>query len=250
MKRVISIATAMVMAVLLMLTISLTAQDFNPLEKTYLTFSAPVELPGVTLPAGTYMFKLADTPGRNVVQVMNNDGTEILGQWLFVQAERPDVSGETVVTFRETTAGATPAVQYWYYPGEKIGKEFLYPKDQAARIAARTGATVRTTEEAIPTPGDRAGVMAPRPEPIAEAAPAPAPAAEPTTVAAAPEPAPAAKPAPEPAPVAVQAEARTQEPQAVGTSGELPRTASPLPLSGLLGLFSLAGAAGIRKFRQ
>lgn len=244
MKRVTTIATAIATAVLLTLSISVGAQDFNPLEKTYLTFSAPVELPGVTLPAGTYMFRLADTPGRNVVQVMNNDGTEILGQWLFVQAERPDVSSETVITFRETAAGATPAVQYWYYPGEKIGKEFIYPKDQAARIAARTGATVRASEEplpAIPAHGDRAGVMAPRPEPIAEQPPA---AAE--VAVAEPEPAPAA----EPAPVAVQAEASVEETRAVGTSGELPSTASPLPLTGLLGLFSLLGAAGIRAFKR
>ena len=68
-----------------------------------------------------------------------------------------------------------------------------------------------------------------------------------------PEPAPAfveerqvaAAPAPqaEPAP----------EPRALGTSGqadELPRTASPLALTGLLGLLSLAGAAGIRAFRN
>ena len=144
MKRVISIATASVMAMLLAMTTSVAAQDFNPLEKIFLTFSAPVELPGVTLPAGTYIFRLADTPGRNVVQVMKGDGSDILGQWLFVQAERPDVSGETVVTFRETTAGATPAVQYWYYPGEKIGKKFIYPKEQVARIAARTGVPVRS----------------------------------------------------------------------------------------------------------
>src|SRR5690242_14214067 len=35
-----------------------------------------------------------------------------------------------------------PAVQYWYYPGERIGKEFIYPKDQAQKIANRTGAEV------------------------------------------------------------------------------------------------------------
>ena len=98
----------------------------------------------MTLPAGTYMFKLADTPSRNVVQVLSQDEKEILGQWLFVQAERTDVTGETVIIFKETREGTTPAVQYWYYPGEKIGKEFIYPKDQATRSAARTGATVLT----------------------------------------------------------------------------------------------------------
>ena len=61
-----------------------------------------------------------------------------------------------------------------------------------------------------------------------------------------------------PADVSAQASVETT-PRSVGTSGqaegqiarnELPRTASPLALSGLLGLLSLAGAAGIRAFRQ
>ena len=43
------------------------------------------------------------------------------------------------------------------------------------------------------------------------------------------------------------------QPQAVGTSGtqqELPRTASPLPIAGLIGLLSLGGALGIRSLRR
>jgi hypothetical protein len=90
------------------------------------------------------MFRLADTPSRNVVQVLDRDGKDIKGQWLFVQSERPEVSGDTVIMFKENRAGSTPAVQYWYFPGEKIGKEFIYPKDQAQKIAARTGQQVRT----------------------------------------------------------------------------------------------------------
>ena len=40
-------------------------------ELTYLTFSAPVELPGVALPAGTYIFKhVDDDAGGRVVQVL------------------------------------------------------------------------------------------------------------------------------------------------------------------------------------
>ncbi len=41
-------------------------------KKTILTFSGPVQLPRVTLPAGTYVFKLADISGnRHVVQVFD-----------------------------------------------------------------------------------------------------------------------------------------------------------------------------------
>ena len=73
----------------------------------------------------------------------------MIGQWTFVQAERPRVTEETLVMFKETREGSTPAVQFWYFPGEKIGKEFIYPKDQAERIAARTGEKVRSDESVI-----------------------------------------------------------------------------------------------------
>jgi hypothetical protein len=55
-----------------------------------------------------------------------------------------------------------------------------------------------------------------------------------------------------------QTSAQPAEPQAepVGTAGaqaradQLPRTASPLPIAGLLALFSLGGAFGIRALRR
>jgi hypothetical protein len=82
-------------------------------------------------------------------------------------------------------------------------------------------------------------------EPALAAAPEPAPA---PPVAAA-EPAPAPPPAPEPAPL--------PEPQAAAPpvpeeqiAQQLPRTASPLPLVGLLGLLSLATVAGLRALRR
>jgi len=155
MKRVTLIATALVLAVLAVLATKVAAQESNTREITYLTFSNAVELPGVTLPAGTYTFRLADTPTRNVVQVLDRDQKNMMGQWLFVQAERPEVTGDTVIMFKENREGATPAVQYWYFPGEKIGKEFIYPKDQAQKIAARTGQQVRS-EEGYVTSSDAA----------------------------------------------------------------------------------------------
>jgi hypothetical protein len=159
MKRVKLIATALALSALAVLTSGVAAQETNTSERTFLTFSGAVEMPGVTLQPGTYVFKLADTPSRNVVQVWDRDEKNMVGHWLFVQAERPQVSGETVVMFKETREGTTPAVQYWYFPGEKIGKEFIYPKDQAQRIAARTGLDVRTEDGVIEGDGI-AGVQA------------------------------------------------------------------------------------------
>jgi hypothetical protein len=278
MKRVKLIVTAVVLAVLAVLAGRVTAQQINTNDKTRMTFTGAVEMPGVTLQPGTYVFRLADSPTRNVVQVLDEGEKNMIGQWTFVQAERPRVTEDTLVMFKETREGSTPAVQFWYFPGEKIGKEFIYPKDQAERIAARTGAKVRSDDGVAE--GSIADVKVaeatPAAEPAADAAlrdaPAPAqptaaagslagnrePAAEP--VAAEPEPAPAAvaaAPAPEPAPAPAVEESRVaanqaqSEPRAIGTSGqsELPRTASPLMLSGLLGLLSLAGAAGLRLSR-
>jgi len=279
MKRVTTIVTACVAAVLLALSVSVGAQDFNPSERTFLTFSNSVEMPGMTLPAGTYTFRLADTPGRNVVQVLSQDEKMVHGQFLFVQAERPDVTGETVVTFRETKEGSTPAVQYWYYPGEKIGKEFIYPKDQAERISARTGQQVRSEEGLISanstaTATDSQGqVTELKREEVTANNDAQVPGdvisdstldnsrdAQATGLATKPSPQPSASVETPQAEIAANTPA--DEPVAVGTSGigdqqpvatearnELPRTASPLALSGLLGLLSLVGAAGIRTFR-
>ena len=248
MKRTKLFATVLAVAVVAVLAGRATAQNVNTTERTFLTFSNAVEMPGVLLEPGTYVFKLADNVlSRNVIQVWDKDEKHMIGHWTFVQAERPRVTEDTVVMFRETREGATPAVQFWYFPGEKVGKEFIYPKDQAARIASRTGTQVRSEDL------------------VAVAEPAAEPVAEPVAVvadAAAPEPAPApaivAEAAPEPAPVveesriAAAAPAVQAEPRPVGTSGqaELPRTASPLFLSGLLGLLSLAGATGLRLFRS
>ena len=44
-------------------------------KRTMLTFSQAVEIPGTVLPAGTYLFQLADSPAsRHVVQVFDQDG--------------------------------------------------------------------------------------------------------------------------------------------------------------------------------
>ena len=284
MKRVKLVVTALALAAVATLTSGVAAQQTNVSERTFLTFSSAVEMPGVTLQPGTYVFKLADTASRNVVQVWDNDEKNMLGQWLFVQAERPEVTGETVVTFREAREGATPAVQFWYFPGERIGKEFIYPRDQAERIAARTGQPVRTEDGIIE--GTGIGAVADKAEDVGDAAvgavavaadkiedgaqaaagavagvftgsDAQAQTADNTQAGVTASADVNAQGGQVAASADIDADAANRS---VGTAGqaegqvaranELPRTASPLALSGLLGLLSLAGAAGIRAIRK
>jgi hypothetical protein len=106
-------------------------------------------------------------------------------------------------------------------------------------------------------PAAYAEAPAPAPAPVAEAAPAPVeqpatPAPEPPVAAAPPAPAP--EPEPAPAPEQQAAAPAPEAPAAPVEEGrvarELPRSASPLPLTGLIGLLSLAAGAGLRRLRR
>jgi hypothetical protein len=116
-------------------------------SRTEFTFNTPVELPGVTLPPGTYVFRFADrNTGKNVMQVLAKDSTnKTYGMFLTISAQRPKPSDEAELRFMETPAGAPAAVKTWWYPGNTIGREFIYPKSQARRLAQATNTTVLTT---------------------------------------------------------------------------------------------------------
>jgi len=122
------------------------ADEWN--KKTILTFSGPVQVPGVTLPTGTYVFKLADLSGnRHVVQVFDKDERKIFTTILAVPNERVEPTDKPVVLFGERAAGTPQAVKVWYYPGEKTGNEFVYPKSEAMRIAKATHERVLAMNE-------------------------------------------------------------------------------------------------------
>lgn len=122
------------------------ADEFN--KKTILTFSGPVQIPGATLAPGTYVFKLADlASNRHVVQVFDKDEKKIYATILAIPDQKLEPSDEPVVLFAERPAGTAQAVKAWFYPGETIGNEFVYPKDQAMKIAKASHTSVLSMEE-------------------------------------------------------------------------------------------------------
>lgn len=125
------------------------AQSMVADSRTEFTFKAPVELPGVTLPPGAYVFRFADpSTSRQVMQVLARDGSnKTYGLFLTIQAQRPKASDEAELRFLETPSGQPVAVKTWWYPGNSIGREFIYPKSQARRLAIATNTTVLTTKE-------------------------------------------------------------------------------------------------------
>lgn len=133
------------------------ADEWNKL--TYLTFSGPVQMPGITLPAGTYRFQLADPDNsRRVIRVSDKDGSKIYGTFLSISDQKMERSSEPVVMFKETPAGAPQAVQAWFYPGETYGYEFAYPHDQALKIAKATHGSVLSVKDTPQASTDEARI--------------------------------------------------------------------------------------------
>ena len=216
---------------------SVKADDWN--RKTVITFSAPVEIPGVhlagwgVLPAGTYVFKILDSQSdRHIVQIFSKDEKIVYATILAIPNYRLKATDKTVMTFRERPAGQPEALRAWFYPGRNWGEEFVYPKAKAIELAQTTNTPVLFTAVDIPvevaTPiqsADEPVVMELRRTPVLAIKPTGEEVQLAEVVTPPPAPTEVAELAAEPA---------------------LPQTASALSLIALLGLLALGGASALR----
>ena len=212
------------------------ADDWN--RKTTVTFSGPVEIPGVhlkgwgVLPAGTYVFKILDSlSDRHIVQIFNQDETTIYATILAIPNYRLKATDKTVITFRERAAGEPEALRAWFYPGRNWGEEFVYPKAKAMELAKSTNVPVLFTAVEIPVEVAEPIKSVDAPV-IAELKRAPIMAIRPTG---------------EEVQLAV---AVTPPPVMTAASTEpaktLPATGSPLPAIAMFGMLALFGAFVLR----
>jgi hypothetical protein len=109
---------------------------------TKLTFSQPVEIPGMALQAGTYLFKV-DPGNRNVVRVFNADGTHLYTTLQTSPVDRRESTEDTVITLAEQPNGNPEALLNWFYPRRTIGHKFLYPKHEAQQLAQDRQQTIK-----------------------------------------------------------------------------------------------------------
>src|SRR5205823_4541003 len=198
-----------VLAVSLFVLPGASADDWN--KKTVVTFSAPVEVPGVgaqVLPAGTYVFKIMDSlSDRHIVQIFNEDQTHVYTTILAIPNYRLHATDKTVMTFKERAQGEPEAIRAWFYPGSQSGEEFVYPKSKAIELAKISNEPVLAMPE-VATAEELKTVQVEAVKPTGE--------------------------------VVTVAE--------VIPPAELPHTGSNLPLLALAGLLSLAGAGFITKY--
>lgn len=204
------------------------AEQWN--KKTFVTFSQPVEVPGnMVLPAGKYVFKLYDSKSyRHIVQIWNEDETKLLTTILAIPNYRLEPTGETVIEFHERPGIQPQALRAWFYPGDNFGQEFAYPKSRAVALA-------EASNEVVP-----AEVAAAEPAPE-ELKSVPLIAITPTQKE-------------EPIAQAIQTtpekEKAAPAPTMVAEKEELPTTASPIPLIGLIGLIALSLGFGLRSLAK
>jgi hypothetical protein len=78
---------------------------------SHLTFSGTFQLPGVTLPGGTYTFKRV-SPG--VIQVLSRDHQTLYGTFMTIPTLKQGHITETEVVMSEARAGEIPRVETWW----------------------------------------------------------------------------------------------------------------------------------------
>ena len=200
-------------------------------RKTTVTFNEPVEVPGVglhLLPAGTYVFKiLSPLPYRHIVEITNVAEDHVFTTILAIPNVRARSTGKTVMTFRERAAGQPEAIRTWFYPGYEWGEEFVYPKSRAIELAKTSNEVILATPAALET------------LPVEELKTAPVVAVKPTGEEVQMAEAVEAPP-----------EVATVEPVEVAAAATLPKTASTLPLVGLIGLLSLGIGSALWAFSK
>jgi hypothetical protein len=221
---------------------NLQADPWN--RKSTITFSAPVEIPGVhlagwgVLPAGTYVFKILDSQSdRHIVQIFNKEESRIYATILAIPNYRLKPTDKTVMTFHERPAGQPQALRAWFYPGRAWGEEFVYPKAKAMELARATEKPVLYTPAEIPAEVS---------EPIK---PADVPVDLPVVAELKRTPVQAATPTGQEAPLAQAVTPPPAETQIAATPAAekmLPATASPLPLMAVFGVLALAAAFAVR----
>jgi len=201
-------------------------------KTTKVTFSEPVQVPGKVLPAGTYVFKLADSSSdRHIVQIFTEDHMRLITTVLAIPNYRLKPADKTILTYDERPADQPMALDAWFYPGDNFGQEFVYPKSQALELTRLNKREVPSTgsEEAYP------GISETQSTARTDQNVAPSeskPEASVSRTETTPSPSPVTNPEP--------AQTRPERER------QLPHTASLLPLVGLLGFTFIAVAALLR----
>jgi len=112
-------------------------------KKTDVTISGPIEVPGRVLPEGSYVFKLLDSQSdRNILEIFDKNEQHLVTTVLAVPNYKLRTASKPIITFEERAADSPEAIKAFFYPGDNYGLQFVYPHDQAVKIAKRANQNV------------------------------------------------------------------------------------------------------------
>lgn len=128
--RLLTLFPVLIGLVLFLLPIVASADDWN--RATTAIFNQPVQVPGKVLPAGIYVFKLAEMSGeRNVVQIWNSDETVLVATLMGWPEYLPSTPSENSFVLEERGKGKPVALKSWIYRGSSHIETFVYPKESS-----------------------------------------------------------------------------------------------------------------------
>lgn len=123
-------------------------------QATEITFNQPIQIPGQILPAGTYLFRLANSDDLDVVQIFSPDRTHLYTTLQTIPTENQQDTGDTMVTVVEQGAGKPDALLKWFYAGAETGHRFVYTTQLEKEMAQDTQQTIVANQ---PTADSEAG---------------------------------------------------------------------------------------------
>jgi hypothetical protein len=186
--RKICVATILALNVFAMLMAPVHAAE--PTKQTRFSTNGPVEVPGMMLDSGQYLFKVIEPEAqRNVLQVFETvqlwtgDGTRLLSTMLTMPNYDLPATDKTVFTFFERGSQQPKALRIWFAPGRRYGQELVYPKAQAAELAKTAGRGVLSLPAELPGDIGQLARMVAEPNGPAAKAPVASPVSEPRAAA-------------------------------------------------------------------
>jgi hypothetical protein len=224
-----TLRSASILAVPLMLMCGVLAQADQWDKHTKITINESIEVPGAILPAGTYIFRLVDSPSdRHIVQVSNENEDHVFATVIAIPNYRLEPTGKTVLSFYEVPVGNPIPVHAWFYPGDNFGQEFVYPSDRTFRISENGGTATVIRNPVV-------AVEAPEPLPAVVETAAVEPAIEPVV---------------KETPVEPEPLIAVNEPPVMPGTPVMPETATNFPLLALAGLILIGGALSLGVFAK
>lgn len=105
-------------------------------ETTKFTFSGPVEIPGHTLPAGTYIFETLDSETfSDIMQIYNADHTKLIAMLRTIPVDRMQPSGDPAITLAQQGDGRPEVLVNWFYADRTTGHMFAYSRQEDSKLA-------------------------------------------------------------------------------------------------------------------